>query len=72
MADLTTLQLARRISDAVLNAAFSSAGYMRDKDDTKDMAVQAVLRVLHETGSWFCRLEDTPKGTVETPYERHA
>lgn len=85
MMDLTTLQLARRIADAVLVAVQCDsypeqydAWLKNDKQgmgdlveiaaplaeslargvDHEDKATQAVLRTLHETDSWFCRLSN--------------
>ncbi len=63
---LTTLQLARRIADAVL----SDYRGMRGDQDAEDWPTQAVLRVLHNEGSWFCRLRNDPvKGTIAEQME---
>lgn len=67
MKDLTTLQLARRIADAVY---LDFGRVTRSSTDTLDPPTQSVIRVLHDTGSWFCRLTETPQGTVETAYEQ--
>jgi hypothetical protein len=65
---MTTLELARAIADAVLWVAVTNP---RATDSTSDAPTQAVLRVLHETDSWFCRLTEDQAGcTVETPYEQ--
>lgn len=63
MTEMTTLQLAERIAYAVMAAARSKVPY-------GDAPTQAVIDTLFATGSWFCRLEDTTKGTVETPYKQ--
>lgn len=69
---MTTLQLARRIADAVLESCWLNTRYevIRSWPDTEDVPTQAVLRAMHDTDSWFCRLDDTPQGTVQTPYEQ--
>jgi hypothetical protein len=68
---MTTLELARAIADAVdLALRPSGPGPNRHQDSAKDPPTQAVLRVLHETDSWFCRLSEDEQGcTVETRYE---
>jgi hypothetical protein len=61
---MTTLQLARAIADAAINALDGL-----EYEDHKDPPTQAVLRVLHETDSWFCRLTEDERGlTVEEKY----
>ena len=36
-----------------------------------EQPAEAVLRALHENGSWFCRVEEDDTGlTVEFPYEQ--
>ena len=50
---MTTLQLARRIADGAVRA-FRRDG--RRRRDMIDAPTQAVLQVLVETDSWFCRL----------------
>lgn len=59
-ADLTVLQIARRIADAVLgyhddHGIIEGQVFGRDDNDAKDEPTQEVLRVLHETGSWISR-----------------
>jgi hypothetical protein len=67
---MTTLELACAIADAV-SIALRPAGNDRNRSEnlTEDGPTQALLRVLHETGHAFCRLEDTPQGTVEVQME---
>jgi hypothetical protein len=71
--ELTTLQVARLIADAVVIAYEGySAGFDLgdERPDHEHPPTQAVLRVLHETNSWFCRLSEAESGeTVEQPYE---
>lgn len=68
--DLTTLQLARRIADAVFVALHpAGAEPTRNVDDTKDPPTQAVINTLFETNSWFCRLNDAEDS--ETTEERY-
>jgi hypothetical protein len=70
---MTTLELARAIADAVLACPVTMTGpysSLRWDDSTQDAPTQAVLRVLHDTDSWFCRLSEDHAGcTVQTPYE---
>jgi hypothetical protein len=49
---LTSLELAEEIARAVLETV--------DGEEP-----QAVLRVLHDLGYWFCRVEETPQGTMK-------
>ena len=45
-------------------------GARTHEDDAKDGPTQAVLRVLHETGSWLCRWEsELPADTAEPDEE---
>jgi hypothetical protein len=69
--DLTTLQIARRIADAVALAMLPAGmGPNRSDDDARDAPTQAVLRVLHETGSWLSRWDDSAAPSlVELPGE---
>ncbi len=63
---LTTLQLARRIADAVC----ATTDWFDDVPDHEHQPTQAVLRVLHEESSWFCRLRNDPvKGTIAEQME---
>ena len=51
---MTTLELAEQIALAVGAANVKVGG-------------QAVLQVLHETGHWFCAVDETPNETILTP-----
>jgi hypothetical protein len=69
--ELTTLQVARRIADAVesaLDGGDCGEPVERNANDALDPPTQAVLRVLHETGSWLCRWDDSAAPSlVELP-----
>jgi hypothetical protein len=70
-AEITTLQLARKIADAVA-VALLPAGMApnRAAEDARDPPTQAVIRVLHETGSWFCRWSEGEEGEpLDLPFE---
>jgi hypothetical protein len=59
---LTTLQLAERIAKAVMNAF----GEYSADCPVSATRTEAVLRTLHETGHWFCRLTENPlQGTIQ-------
>jgi hypothetical protein len=61
MTTLTTLQLARAIADAALDAHQWDG--QRRLHDALDPPTQAVLETLRETGHWFCQLDETPTRT---------
>jgi hypothetical protein len=62
----TTLELARRIADAVMRAGLTDLGTeLRVDSNMDDPATQAVLRTLRDYDSWFCRGYETPAGTVD-------
>jgi hypothetical protein len=70
--ELTTLELCRRIADAVI-AAYESESlgpfFRDDRPDHQHPPTQAVIATLEQTGSWVCKLETDPAGlTVQTPY----
>jgi len=67
---MTTLELAEAIVQAVLGAAYDSGnGFMWEADRKPER--EAVLEVLRENDSWFCRVSEDANGcTVETPYEQ--
>ncbi len=68
MTELTTLQLARKIADAVCANNLSE---FDDLPDHEHPPTQAVLDTLRRTGSWFCRL--TEDGDLKlTVSERYA
>lgn len=68
MSSLTTLQLAERIALAVLKDAYDSGdGFMWEHVNKR---APAVLNVLHDTGHWFCRVDETPQETILTPMAR--
>ena len=71
-AEITTLQLARRIADAVFLALHPAGlGPNRSDRDALDPPTQAVLRALRESGSWFCRWTDRDDGsTDDQPFEQ--
>jgi hypothetical protein len=55
--ELTTLQVARRCADAALAAAPADAAL----PDHEHPPTRALIEALHQSGSWFCRLdEDRP------------
>jgi hypothetical protein len=70
--ELTTLELCRRIADAVI-AAYETESlgpfYRDDRPDHQHPPTQAVIAMLEQTGSWLCKLETDPAGaTVQTRY----
>ena len=64
MAEMTSLELAQAIADAVVEA---------DDDDSwsdgyRDSRAASVLKVLRDTGHWFCRVDHDAKGvTIDVP-----
>jgi len=65
MPNLTTLQLATKIANAVLAASTER------HEPYRDAPTQAVLRTLRDADSWFCHFESDDDGcTFEYPYEQ--
>ena len=70
MADMTALELAQKIAEAVLRDAYDSGdgfGW-----NTVPKRTQAVLKTLRDTGHWFSRLQGEPLGnepSVQLPLE---
>jgi hypothetical protein len=62
---MTTLELAHAIAQAVLT---TQGDEYTVRDMTTDHPTQAVLRVLRETGSWFCAIDQNAQGV--TTYQR--
>ena len=55
---MTALELARKLARAARSA------------NSDDAAADAVLNVMHDSASWFCRVTADADGcTVDTPYE---
>ena len=64
---MTTLELAQAIGCAVLEADRQNYTKL-----PSECAAQAVLKVVRESGHWFCRVTEDPKlGTVDVrlPFE---
>ena len=67
MTDLTTLQLAEKIARAVLTGVDADEIALVPHDSYFPDLTWDVLKVLHDTGTWFCRLRETPEGTAVQP-----
>jgi len=65
---MTTLELAEQITRAVLKGIdcdeIALAPHDEYFDGSTDTPAQSVLNVLHETGHWFCSVQETPQETV--------